>query len=155
MTNQNLTPKECSLLNELKGQEQLCIDKYRRAAGTAVDGQLKGLFSHIADIEQQHLDTLTGIENGAVPQPNAAAGSAAMPTFTAVYDTADTPDKQNDCYLCTDALTTEKHASGLYDTSVFEFRDENIRKALNHIQGEEQGHGKMIYDYMAANHMYS
>jgi hypothetical protein len=37
---------------------------------------------------------------------------------------------------------------------VFEFRDENIRKALNHIQSEEQGHGKMIFDYMAANHMY-
>ena len=154
MTNQKLTPKECSLLTELKGQEQLCIDKYRRAAGAAVDGQLKGLFSHIADIEQQHLDTLTGIENGSVPQPN-AAGNTAMPTFTEIYGAADTPDKQNDCYLCTDALTTEKHASGLYDTSVFEFRDQNIRKTLNHIQSEEQNHGKMIYDYMSANLMYS
>lgn len=154
MTNSNLTPKECSLLKELKGQEQLCVDKYRRAADCAVDGQLKGLFSHIADIEQEHLATLTGIENGAVPQP-AAGGSKAMPTFTEIYSSAETPDKKNDCYLCTDMLTTEKHASSLYDTSVFEFRDENIRQTLNHIQGEEQGHGKMIYDYMTANHMYS
>ena len=142
------------MLNELKGQEQLCIDKYRRASDCAVDGQLKGLFSHIADIEQQHLDTLTQIENGSVSAP-AAGGSKASPTFTEIYSSAETPDKKNDCYLCTDMLTTEKHASSLYDTSVFEFRDENIRQTLNHIQGEEQGHGKMIYDYMAANHMYS
>ena len=153
MKNTNLTPKECSLLNELKSQEALCIQKYRRSAEAAVDGQLKGLFSHIADIEQQHLDTLTGIENGNVPQPNAAQKKT-PPTFTEMYGTAETPDKQNDCYLCTDTLTMEKHASGLYDTSVFEFRDENTRKALNHIQGEEQEHGKMIYDYMSANHMY-
>ena len=152
--NANLTPKECSMLNELKGQEQLCIDKYRRASDCAVDGQLKGLFSHIADIEQQHLDTLTRIENGSVPAP-AAGGGKTTPTFTEIYSSAETPDKKNDCYLCTDMLTTEKHASSLYDTSVFEFRDENIRQTLNHIQGEEQGHGKMIYDYMAANHMYS
>lgn len=152
--NAKLTPKECSMLNELKGQEQLCIDKYRRASDCAVDGQLKGLFSHIADIEQQHLDTLTRIENGSVSAP-AAGGNKASPTFTEIYSSAETPDKKNDCYLCTDMLTTEKHASSLYDTSVFEFRDENIRQTLNHIQGEEQGHGKMIYDYMAANHMYS
>ena len=150
--NSNLTPKECSLLTELKGQEQLCIDKYRRASDCAVDGQLKGLFAHIADIEQQHYDTLTQIENGAVPQP-AAGGSKPTPTFTEIYSAAETPDKKNDCYLCTDTLTMEKHASGLYDTSVFEFRDENIRKTLNHIQGEEQEHGKMLYDYMACHGM--
>ena len=140
------------MLNELKGQEQLCIDKYRRASDCAVDGQLKGLFSHIADIEQQHLDTLTRIENGSVPAP-AAGGGKTTPTFTEIYSSAETPDKKNDCYLCTDMLTTEKHASSLYDTSVFEFRDENIRQTLNHIQGEEQGHGKMLYDYMAAHGM--
>lgn len=151
--NSNLTPKECSLLTELKGQEELCIQKYRRSAEAAVDGQLKGLFTHIADIEQQHYDTLTNIENGNVPQPTAAQQKT-PPTFTEIYGTASTPDKDNDSFLCTDTLTMEKHASQLYDTSVFEFRDENTRKALNHIQGEEQEHGKMIYDYMTANHMY-
>ena len=32
--------------------------------------------------------------------------------------------------------------------------DENVRNILNHIQKEEQNHGKMIYDYMKANNMY-
>lgn len=152
--NTQLTQKETQLLKELKGQEQLCIQKYTKGAKNAVDGQLKGLFARIAQIEQEHLDTLTQIENGNVPQPP-QGGNQAMPTFAEIYGTSETPDKENDCYLCTDALTTEKHASGLYDTSVFEFQDENTRKILNHIQGEEQNHGKMIYDYMKANHMYS
>ncbi len=54
-----------------------------------------------------------------------------------------------------DVLATEKHASHLYDTCIFEFNDENARNALNHIQKEEQEHGKMIYDYMSVNGMYS
>ena len=66
-----------------------------------------------------------------------------------------TPEKKQDCYLCTDLLTTEKHASGLYDTCVFEFGQTELRKALNHIQTEEQEHGDMIYKYMKANSMYS
>lgn len=152
--NTQLTPKETQLLKELKGQEQLCIQKYTKGAACAVDGQLKGLFSRIAQIEQQHFDTLTQMENGTAPQP-AQGGGQALPSFTETYGMTDTPDKQNDCYLCTDALTTEKHASGLYDTCVFEFVDENNRKILNHIQAEEQSHGKMIYDYMKANHMYN
>ena len=57
--NMQLTPKERSLIQDLKGQEQLCIDKYNRGAASAVDGQLKGLFTQIARTEQQHLDTLT------------------------------------------------------------------------------------------------
>jgi hypothetical protein len=42
----------------------------------------------------------------------------------------------------------------LYDTCIFEFADANVRSLLNHIQKEEQEHGKMIYDYMAVNCMY-
>ena len=152
--NSQLTPKETQLLKELKGQEQLCIQKYSRGAQCAVDGQLKGLFSRISQIEQQHLDTLVQIENGNAPQPP-QGGSESLPTFAETYGMTDSPDKKNDCYLCTDALSTEKHASSLYDTCVFEFRDENTRKLLGHIQSEEQGHGKMIYDYMNVNHMYS
>ena len=152
--NSQLTAKEMQLLKELKGQEQLCIEKYSKGAQCAVDGQLKGLFSRIAQIEQEHLNTLTQIENGTAPQPPQADGKA-LPTFTEIYGMSDSPDKQNDCYLCTDALATEKHASSLYDTCVFEFRDENTRKLLGHIQSEEQGHGKMLFDYMQTNHMYS
>ena len=48
----------------------------------------------------------------------------------------------------------EKHVSSLYDISVFEFSDTNMRKALNHIQAEEQQHGEKLYAYMNANGMY-
>ena len=47
----------------------------------------------------------------------------------------------------------EKHVSTTYNTAIFEFRDAQARDALNHIQKEEQQHGKRIYDYMAANGM--
>ena len=149
-----LNQKESSLLNELKGQENLCIEKYEKASKCAVDGQLKGLFTHLADLERKHLDTLTQIENGTVPAAP-SGGDQTLPTFTAVYGPAETPDKKNDCYLCTDTLAGEKHASSLYDVGIFEFRDDNARKALNHIQKEEQDHGKMIYNYMSANGMYN
>ena len=75
--------------------------------------------------------------------------------FTATYAIAGNPDKENDCFLCTDLLATEKHASHLYDTCIFEFKDEGVRSVLNHIQKEEQEHGKKIYDYMAVNAMYA
>ncbi len=148
-----LNQKESSFVKELKEQEKLCIEKYQKAANCAVDGQLRGLFADLAQKEQTHLDSLTRMEQGTVtvPQPS----NAAMPTFTGTYGASETPDKKNDCYLCTDALAGEKHVSSLYDTSVFEFRDDNARKLLNHIQSEEQNHGKMIYNYMSANGMYN
>ena len=43
--------------------------------------------------------------------------------------------------------------SSVYDTCIFEFTDANAREALNHIQKEEQEHGQMLYDYMAAHGM--
>ena len=147
-----LTQKEKGLLKDLKDQEQLCVDKYTKHSSCASDAQLKNLFSQIAGIEQQHLDTVTQMENGTVPQPG--GGTQTQPSFNATYTCSETPEKQNDCYLCSDVLATEKHASHLYDTCIFEFGDENARNALNHIQKEEQNHGKMIYDYMKTNCMY-
>lgn len=147
-----LTQKETSLLNDLKGQEKLCVDKYNKSAQAAVDPQLKELFTQLASVEQGHYNMLGQIGNGATVQPVTPKESK---QFSQKYSTADSPDKQNDCYLCTDLLTTEKHASSLYDTCVFEFRDEQVRKVLASIQQEEQQHGKMIYDYMAKNGMYS
>lgn len=148
-----LTQKETTLLKDLKEQEKLCVDKYKKYSSDAVDPQLKNLFSQIAQIEQQHFDTLTQIESGTIPAQGGKAQP--QPTFTAVYGPANTTEKQNDSYLCTDVLSGEKHVSHLYDTCVFEFKDEKIRNMLNHIQKEEQGHGKMIYDYMSVNNMYS
>ena len=149
-----LTQKEATLIKDLKGQEQLCIDKYRKHAECANDPQLKQLFTKLAGVEQEHLNTLNQIENGAAP---AAGGGkqATVPTFTAYHTQGETPEKKQDCYLCTDLLTTEKHASNLYNTCVFEFGQTELRQVLNHIQTEEQQHGEQIYQYMKANSMYS
>lgn len=150
-----LTQKETTLLTDLKGQEKLCIEKYTKYASNALDPQLKELFTSISNIEQQHLNTLTQIENGTVPQSNSGGGQAMKTAFSATYGMGDTPDKQADCYLCSDLLADEKHVSSLYNTCIFEFKDKQIRDALNHIEKEEQEHGKAIYDYMSVNNMYS
>ena len=131
------TQKETDLLKDLKGQEQLCVDKYTRHAEAAADPQLKNLFSQLAQNEQQHLQTIRQMEQGTVPQMS-----------------GDSKEKQNDCFLCSDVLAGEKHVSALYDTCVFEFKDGAARNVLSHIQQEEQQHGKMLFDYMQANGMY-
>ena len=63
--------------------------------------------------------------------------------------------KKSDAFLCKDALAMEKHVSGLYDTSIFEFSSPVLRDTLNHIQKEEQNHGEQLYEYMSKNNMYS
>lgn len=149
----NLTQKERDLLKDLKGQEQLCIEKYAKHSKTAVDAQLKNLFDMISKIENSHLSALVQIENGSCPQIN--ADNMASVSFTGTYGPAENADKKNDAFLCNDVLATEKHASHLYDTCIFEFGDKNLRQVLNQIQKEEQKHGEMIYDYMKTNAMYS
>ncbi len=148
-----LSQKEKTLLKDMKSTEQLCVDKYARGAKQAKDKQLKDLFSQLSQCEQQHYDLLAGIEKGTVSQPE--SGNAQQPTFTAAYGKEDSPDKKNDSYLCSDVLVAEKHTSHLYDTCVFEFKNPQIRDAINAIQKQEQNHGKMIFDYMSANGMYS
>ena len=149
-----LTQKELTLIKDLKGQEQLCIDKYEKHAECAHDPQLKQLFTRIARVEREHLSTLNQVENGGTP-PAGGSKASSIPTFTAYHTQAETPEKKQDFYLCSDLLATEKHASGLYDTCVFEFGQSDLRKILNHIQTEEQEHGEMIYKYMQANSMYA
>ena len=149
-----LTQKEQTHIKDLKGQEQLCIDKYTKHAECAHDPQLKQLFTRIAGVEREHLNTLTQMENGGNP-PAGGAKASSIPTFTAYHTGAETPEKKQDCYLCTDLLTTEKHAASLYNTCVFEFGQSELRQVLNHIQTEEQQHGEQIYRYMKANGMYS
>lgn len=144
--------KESALLKDLKGQEQLCANKYSRHAESANDPQLKQLFSQLAQKEAEHLNTITELERGIIPRMQ-SGGSQSQPTFTAVYS-GDSQEKQTDCFLCSDTLAGEKHVSRLYDTCVFEFSDARVRDVLNHIQKEEQEHGKLLYDYMSVNNMY-
>ncbi len=150
-----LTQKEKDLLKDMKDEEQLCIDKYTRHAQTAHDAQLKNLFSCIAQVEREHLNTLSSIESSGTVPSSSGGGTNCPTTFTATYNSTETSNKKDDCFLCSDLLAGEKHASHLYDTCVFEFGDTNIRNTINHIQKEEQNHGKMIYDYMKTNSMYS
>lgn len=124
------------------------------ACAAANDEQLSQLLNYLGGVEQRHLDIITKIDSGEIPQP--AAGEAAPKNdFKQTYSVSETQEKKNDCYICSDLLATEKHASALYDTCIFEFKNEQLRTVLNSIQREEQEHGKKIYDYMSANNMYS
>lgn len=149
------TQKEASLLEDLKKQEQLCVDKYTEYMNRANAPELKSLFQTIRDTEQQHLQTISGMINGQLPQlqqsNNNQNASWQPPQQQAVPQTAAV---QADAYLCQDALDTEKHVSSSYDTAVFEFRAPAARQVLSDIQGAEQYHGEMIYAYMARNGMY-
>ena len=149
-----LTAKETSLLKDLRSQEQLCIDKYTKYASQACDGQLKNLFSQVTQTETNHLQTIDQISAETVPQMNAGSGGA-QNTAQIQPSACSQTDKKNDEFLCSDALSMEKHVSSSYDTSIFEFVDPCVRNALNHIQKEEQQHGEQIYNYMSANGMYS
>jgi len=149
-----LTQKETTLLKDMKDQEKICVEKYTKYSSQALDPQLKELFTQLANVEQGHLNTLCQIEQGTVPTRGGGSQSVKS-NFTANYGMGDTPDKQADSYLCSDLLADEKHVSSLYNTCIFEFKDKNIRDTLNHIQKEEQEHGKAIYDYISANNMYN
>ena len=149
-----LTPKETSLLKDMIGEEQLCVTKYQKYANEAKAPELKSLLSGIASTEQEHLRTLNQMQSGTVgatpaqiPAPDKSNCRAAQYASPA--------DKDADAFLCKDLLATEKHASALYNTCVFEFTNPDARKALNHIQAEEQQHGDMLYCYMNANNMYN
>lgn len=147
-----LTEKEKSLLKDLASQEQLCVDKYAEYASRASTAQLQRLFSSIGSTEQQHLETLNSILNGR--KPSSAKGKAPVIQPEVQHVNARKADAAADAYLCGDALSTEKHVSSVYDTSLFEFGDEKLRQTLNKIESEEQHHGKQIYDYMTKHDMY-
>ncbi len=147
-----LTQKETSLLNDLKSQEQLCIDKYTYYESEACDMNLKGIFSSIKATEMSHLSTVNRILNGEevkMPDESPAAKRAQCPASSCPES-----GKKHDAYLCRDALATEKHVSSLYNVSIFEFSSPTLRDTLAHIQKEEQNHGEILYSYMSANNMY-
>ena len=149
-----LSAKETSLLNDLKSQEQLCIEKYSKYSTMAEDPALKQLFSDISRAEQSHLSTITKILGGTEVSMPSESPSATAAKITPSPSPCDADTKQEDGYLCRDALSMEKHVSGVYDTAVFEFTSPVLRDTLAHIQKEEQNHGEALYNYLAANGMY-
>ena len=149
--NMNWTQKETSLLKDLKDQEQLCVEKYAEYAKRAHDPELKQLFEDIRQTEQQHLTTVCTWLGEGTPNANTLVGAQ----YHGVNEFANDPAaKEADKYLCQDALCTEKEVSGAYNTSIFEFRDPAVRQKLHEIQGAEQQHGELLYQYMARNGMY-
>ena len=153
-----LSQKETMLLNDLKNHEVLCIEKYTAYAGQAHDPQLKQLFTDLASQEQQHLNTLNQIASGQVPnmaqqgQQQQQQQQQAKPNVPPGISPA--VPNQNDAVMCNDLLMAEKYVSGAYNTAIFEIRDTNVRKALNHIQKEEQEHGEKLFNYMQQKGMY-
>lgn len=149
-----LTEKEKLLLKDLKNSEEICIEKYGTYAERAEDAELRNLFETIRTEELNHLSTIESLMQGTVPmmgggqqqQQNQQSGSPCC-------GDCDCKMSKNDEYLVRDALDTEKHVSSVYDTCIFEFTDAGARDALNHIQKEEQQHGKQLYDYMSCHGM--
>ncbi len=149
-----LTEKETNAIEDLKTQEQACVDKYTKYSQQAKDPVLRDLFSDIAKEEQKHFDSLTQVIEGKVPSVdcNDAKGKNYNPTAT--YDSlGNSEDKKEDCYLATDCIGTEKLVSGEYNSDVFVFGDSNIRKLLADIQIEEQNHAEMLWKYKSVNGM--
>ena len=156
------TQKETSLLKDLKGQEQLCVDKYGKYAAAACDPELQQIFRQIQQTEQSHLQTVTTLLNGQMPQQNGQSQQNQQKQKP-LQQYAQFPPQgasdvqqafQHDKFLAEDALCTEKEVSGAYNTSIFEFRDPQVRQILHQIQGAEQQHGEMLYQNMAKNGMY-
>ena len=150
-----LTQKEQTLLSDHKSQEQICIEKYTKYSASAHDPELKNLFSTLAQNEQKHFDTINQIISGNEVTMPPQMPSAVQAKLRCKPSTADAEQKKNDAYLCKDALSMEKHVSGVYNTGIFEFSSPTVRDTLAHIQKEEQNHGEMLYNYLACNNMYS
>ncbi len=150
-----LTQKESMLLQDLKTSEEICIEKYGQYAKKAEDQALADLFLTIRSKEEEHLDTINSLIGGTVPMMSGGQGNQASNENSQPGNGQATKESRSkiDEYLLKDALDTEKHVSSVYDTCIFEFTDASARQALNHIQKEEQEHGQMLYDYMAAHGM--
>ena len=154
MKTMKLTQKETMLLQDLKTSEEICIEKYDQYARKADDQALADLFLTIKAKEEEHLSTINSLLGGTVPmmgggQQNGQNGQSQPGDGQATKKSHSKTDE----YLLKDALDTEKHVSGVYDTCIFEFTDAGARSALNHIQKEEQEHGQMLYGYMTAHGM--
>lgn len=149
-----LSQKESMLLQDMMTQEQLCIEKYSQYAQKADDPALKSLCQTLGQTEQQHYNTLQQMSKGTVPQMNAQQQAQQSGQQAQQPAPSSAKASKQDEYLCQDLLSTEKHVSSAYNTTIFEFKDAGMRDALNHIQKEEQEHGKKLYDYMSQHNIY-
>lgn len=150
----NLTEQQTFVVKNLMDQERMCVEKYTRGEKEAKDPVLKELFATIKKEEQQHYNSLSQLLEGNVPEVNTRdeAGMSYCPKATYVGDYNAT-DKENDKFLCTDAIATEKYVSSAYNYELFQFGAPNVRRLLNDMETEEQNHAEMIYKYKSVNGM--
>lgn len=147
-----LSQKERMLLEDQKSHEQICIEKYSNYAEQAQDIQLKQICKANEQVERNHLDTINQLLSGNIPQMNQQQNQNPVQNInTTQAAVSNISDKD----MCSDLLMTEKYVSGTYDTTIFEFRDTQVRDVLNHIQKEEQKHGESIFKYMESKGMYN
>lgn len=155
ITNIQLNTKEKFLLEDAKSHEEQCIRKYANYSCLTSDGQLSAVFQSNGCIEEEHLETINQLLSGKLPsmggQGQSSRNQQKMKTQSNASGNLNFSDKD----MCEDMLTTEKYVSGSYDTTIFEFRDAQVRDILNHIQKEEQKHGEAIFKYMESKGMYS
>jgi spore coat protein CotF len=153
-----LSNKERMLLEDQKGHEQICIEKYTNYANQAKDTQLKQIFNANGQVEKTHLDSINQLISGKIPQINQQQNQSQGQAMGNQGTTANAQTggiNTSDASMCTDMLMTEKYVSGAYDTSIFEFKDTRVRDVLNHIQKEEQKHGEAIFQYMESKGLYN
>jgi rubrerythrin len=150
-----LTQKETSLLQDMKSQEELCIEKYRKYSEMANDPELKQLFSSLMNVESGHYSTINRMLQGEEVSMGAASPKVTQNEITFTPSTQPEDKKTQDGYLAKDALSMEKHVSSAYNTAVFEFKSTTMRDTLAHIQKEEQNHGERLYKYLNANNQYN
>lgn len=149
-----LNEKEATLVQNLMDQEKLCIQKYTRYEEQAHDSQLRNLFTTLKESEMSHYNALEALKNNETQSPTIMFVDSKNYAPTATYTNNFDPNhKEEDAYLCTDCITTEKSASTDYNEDLFQFSSSNVRETLNQIQTEEQKHAEMIYKYKSANGM--
>lgn len=170
IANVQLSTKEKYLLEDARSHEEQCIRKYLNYTHLATDAELKAVFRANGKKEEEHLQTINQILTGKVPDMNQSGGQnntqsssqdskwqniQSQQTSIDQQSSGTASYKASDKDLCTDMLMTEKYVSAAYNTSIFEFKDTQIRDVLNHIQTEEQKHGEAIFAYMQSKGMYS
>lgn len=149
-----LKEKESQTIRDLQTQEKLCIQKYDKYSMEAKDQELKSLFKTLKEHEQKHYDSLAQVLAGTVPDCDCNDSSGLDYKPKANYDAlTNSKDKDNDCFLATDCIASEKLVSGEYNTNVFVFGEPNVRKLLADIQIEEQNHAEMLFKYKTVNGM--
>ena len=114
-----LNQKETSLIQDLQEQEKLCIQKYTRYEEQAHDQELKNLFDTLRQNEINHYEALEALKKDETASPTVKHLDAASYTPKSTYTSeSNSREKEDDAYLCTDSISTEKFISTSYNNDL-------------------------------------